>query len=627
MKAEPLNIHDKRFLINRLIEQAPVSTLVREFFKNADESAASAAPGNRRIEIYPTVIEGVRKLTFWNTGTGMDDRELKQATELSSSINKEMSLDGNFGIGAKVSGLTMSREGIRYRSCKDGVVNEVVIGFDPEEQTYVRFPVELPDGSFDTVYDVTQVVLDEGRETAFDWTEVVLMGESEDHDTVAEPLGKGKTQDRSFIPSAIFRRFARFADGVEVRVDVAMTKGGGKDETGRTRRLKTLEEVVEELPNHEWVDAPGGELRIHYIHDPKHESYSHSLSALANPATSSTTFCALVHKGERYDIKSRKAWSAAAPNFGIPFGSKVITVEIELVDELALPNQYRDGLTWPDDRSPMVAEDFDDFVRELMPDWVREVIRSESPASDDNLDDLQSDLQKLLDEFRIPTVTLSPSRRISAMQTEGADEGTDTSDPTKIDTHFPELSEAGDKDGAEGDPSKSQRAKHKKVRKAPEGSKLSRSAQSLERVPEIKILTDPDEIAEKNLKGRAGRFYKDAQTLFVNGLYSAAERMAVELDAELRTLGEPEVVRSAIMKASRKFMAFRVGKATCYAISKRLSDDWSSDDLDRATSPESLSLAADDYKQSISQAKRYAKELIKAADIPEESTARLHEVG
>ena len=621
MKAEPLNIRDKRFLINRLIEQAPVSTLVREFFKNADESAASAASGNRRIEIYPTVIEGVRKLTFWNTGTGMDDRELKQATELSSSINKEMALDGNFGIGAKVSGLTMSREGIRYRSCKNGVVNEVVIGFDSEEQTYVRFPVKLPDGSFDTVYDVTRAVLDEGRETEFDWTEVVLMGESEDHDTVAEPLGREKTQDRSFIPSAIFRRFARFAEGVEVRVDVAMTKGGGKDETGRRRRLKTLDEVVEELPNHEWVDAPDGELRIHYIHDPKHESYSHSLSALANPATSSTTFCALVHKGERYDIKSRKAWSAAAPNFGIPFGSKVLTVEIEVADELALPNQYRDGLTWPEDRSPMVAEDFDDFVRELMPGWVKNVIRSESPVSDDNLDDLQSDLQKLLDEFRVPTVTLSPSRRLSAMQTEGADEGTDTSEPTDLDTEFPELSETSDKDGAEGDPDKSQRAKHRKVRKAPDGSKLSRSAQSLERVPEIKILTDPEEIADKNLKGRAGRFYKDAQTLFVNGLYSAAERMAVELDAELRASGEPEVVRSAVMKASRKFMAFRVGKATCYAISKRLSDDWSSDDLDRATSPESLSLAADDYKQSISPAKRYAKELIRTADVPEESVA------
>lgn len=621
MKAEPLNIRDKRFLINRLIEQAPVSTLVREFFKNADESAVLAETGNRRIEIYPTTIDGVRKLTFWNTGVGMDDRELKQATDLSSSINKEMALDGNFGIGAKVSGLTMSREGIRYRSCKSGIVNEVTIGFDADEGTYVRFPVELPDGSSDTVYDVTDVAREAGQDTAFDWTEVVLLGQSEDHDTVAEPLGKGKSLDRSFIPSAIFRRFARFGEGVEVRVDVAMTKGGGKGETGRTRRLKTLEDVVDELPNHERVEAPGGEVTVHYIHDPKHERHSHSLSALANPATSSTTFCALVHKGERYDIKSKKAWSAAAPNFGIPFGSKVLTIEIELADNVAMPNQYRDGLTWPDDRSPMIAEDFDAYVRELMPEWVREVIRSESPSSDDNLDDLQTDLQKLLDEFRVPTATLSPSRRPMASPTEDTAEGTDTSDPVDLDTDFPETGDEPNENGDKRDPNKSQRAKHKKVRKAPEGSKLSRSAQSLERVPEIKILTDPEEIAEKNLKGRAGRFYKDAQTLFVNGLYSVVERMAVELDAELRTSGEPEVVRTAILRASRKFMAFRVGKATCYAISKRLSDDWSSDDLDRATSPESLSLAADDYKQSISQAKRYAKELIKTADVPEESAA------
>jgi hypothetical protein len=385
--------------------------------------------------------------------------------------------------------------------------------------------------------------------------------------------------------------------------------------------LKTLEDVVEELPNHERVEAPGGEVTVHYIHDPKHERHSHSLSALANPATSSTTFCALVHKGERYDIKSKKAWSAAAPNFGIPFGSKVLTIEIELTDNVAMPNQYRDGLTWPDDRSPMVAEDFDAYVRELMPEWVREVIRSESPSSDDNLDDLQTDLQKLLDEFRVPTATLSPSRRPMASPTEDTAEGTDTSDPVDLDTDFPETGDEPDENGDKRDPNKSQRAKHKKVRKAPEGAQLSRSAQSLERVPEIKILTDPEEIAEKNLKGRAGRFYKDAQTLFVNGLYSVVERMAVELDAELRTSGEPEVVRTAILRASRKFMAFRVGKATCYAISKRLSDDWSSDDLDRATSPESLSLAADDYKQSISQAKRYAKELIKTADVPEESAA------
>jgi hypothetical protein len=140
-------------------------------------------------------------------------------------------------------------------------------------------------------------------------------------------------------------------------------------------------------------------------------------------------------------------------------------------------------------------------------------------------------------------------------------------------------------------------------------------------VPKIEILTDADEIVEKNLKGRAGRYYKDAQTLFINGLYSAVDRMVADLEPELRGQGEPEVARAASLKASQRFMAFRVGKATCYAISKRLSEDWSSDDLDRATSPESLSMAADDYKQSLKAAKRWANDFIKAASMQKDDAA------
>lgn len=619
MKSEPLNINDKTFLINSLIDRAPTDTLVREFFKNADESAATAPEGNRKVRIYPTLVDGVPKLTFWNTGVGMDYKELKKITDLSSSLRKTMALDGNFGIGAKVSGLRMSREGIRYRSCKNGAVNEVTIGFDEEEETYVRFATELSDGSSDTVYDVTEAVKKSGDDVSFDWTEVVLFGESEDHNTVEKPMGKGTKVTRSYIPSRIFKRFASFSPGVEVRVDVSMTKGGGKDETGKFRQLKTLNDVLDKLPNHERVVSPDGDIAVHYIHDPKHPKYPHSLSALANPSTSSTTFCALVHKGERYDIKSSKGWSATAPNFGIPFGSKVLTVEIELADKLVLPNQYRDGLNWPLDNSPVTAEEFVCFVSELMPEWVKEVIRSHSPTSNDNLDDLQADLQKLLNEFRVPTNILKPAQQMPANPTQDSVEGCDTSHSVNIDTDMPQFKLDHQDQGATVDQSSSQLAVPKKIRKAPEGSKLSRSSKALLRVPEIKILTDMEEVAEKKLKGRAARFYKDAQTLFVNGLYPSVDRMVQELEPELRPLGEPEAVRSAIIKASRKFMAFRVGKATVFAMSKRVADDWSNDDLDRATSPESLSLAADDYKQSITVAKKYAKELIKEADLPEGS--------
>ena len=615
MKSEPLNISDKTFLVNRLIQQAPVGTLIREFFKNADENAALAPKDNRKIEIYPVEIDGVRKLAFWNTGIGMDELELKKATDLSSSVNKQMALDENFGIGAKVSGLTMSKHGIRYRSCKNGSVSEIIIGYDEELGTYVRFAVELPDGSSDTVYDVTASVLDEGQPVDNDWTEVVLFGESEDHDTVAEPLGKGKSVDRSYVPSTIFRRFAKFSEAVEVRVDVAMTKGGGKDETGKSRQLRPLEAILDKLPNSERVTDPDEGITIHYVHDPKHPNSSHTLSSRANPATASTTFCAVVYKGERYDFKTKKAWSAGAPKFGIPFGSKVLTVEIEIPDSMALPNQYRDGLTWPEDRSPLTAEDFSDFVREMMPDWVREVIRSESPENDENLDDLQSDLQKLLDEFRVPTITFNKSKTSGAIATEAHEEGTHTSNPTNLQRDF--LDEIDlDLDGSDAHHEKKEdRASAKKVRKAPAGATASRISKALERVPEIKILTDPEEISDKELKGRAGRYYSESQTLFINGNYPIVERMAAELERELTSAADAEIVRTEALRAARRSVAFRVGKVTCYAISKRLSDDWSTDDLEKATSPESLSMAADDYKTGLKTAKKWAKEMIKAADL------------
>jgi hypothetical protein len=49
MSSEPLQIEDKRFLINRMIEQAPTHTMVREFFMNGQESAALAPEGQEKF--------------------------------------------------------------------------------------------------------------------------------------------------------------------------------------------------------------------------------------------------------------------------------------------------------------------------------------------------------------------------------------------------------------------------------------------------------------------------------------------------------------------------------------------------------------------------------------------------
>ncbi len=268
MSYERLTIEDDRFLINRMIGQAPRHTLVREFFMNAQESASLAPEGRRIVRIYPTVIEGVRKLTFWNTGPGMDATELRTATNISASINKQMSLKGNFGIGAKVSGLTVSPAGIRYRSCKNGLVHQVTIGYDEDAETFVRFTYDI-EGRQEAVFDVGHA-LRHSADLSSDWTEVVLIGEDDDHDTVSEPVGKGIRVDRSYVATQIFRRFAEVRPGVRVVIDVSMTKGGGKDETGRTRTLKTLQEVVLALPKAEIVRCTETGVEDQYIHDPKH---------------------------------------------------------------------------------------------------------------------------------------------------------------------------------------------------------------------------------------------------------------------------------------------------------------------------------------------------------------------
>jgi hypothetical protein len=62
--------------------------------------------------------------------------------------------------------------------------------------------------------------------------------------------------------------------------------------------------------------------------------------------------------------------------------------------------------------------------------------------------------------------------------------------------------------------------------------------------------------------------------------------------------------------AARRALAFRVGKATVYALAKRANEDWSEAAMSAALSKESLSIAADDYDESLSSVKRAAPVMI-----------------
>jgi hypothetical protein len=210
-----LEVTDEPFLIASLIERCPKTAMIRELMMNALEAARHAPAGRRLVEISEQQIDGVSKLTLWNTGPGMDDIELHRISNIASSIGKEKSLTGNFGMGAKVASLPSNQRGMRYRSCKNGRVHEVILC--KRDGVYGRLRRhDRTTGEYLQVIDVTDITVAEGRSCDEEWTEVVLLGNVATQDTVRDPYNGNPEQDAQWLATYLYHRFYRLPDGVKV---------------------------------------------------------------------------------------------------------------------------------------------------------------------------------------------------------------------------------------------------------------------------------------------------------------------------------------------------------------------------------------------------------------------------
>jgi hypothetical protein len=125
------------------------------------------------------------------------------------------------------------------------------------------------------------------------------------------------------------------------------------------------------------------------------------------------------------------------------------------------------------------------------------------------------------------------------------------------------------------------------------------------------MLETQEAVDEKKLKGRAAEFFIETGTLFINGLYEAVDRTISDIEPEFAGQGDPESIRTLVTNAARRAMAFRVGKATVFALAKRLNEDWGESAMQAALTKESLSIAADNYEESLSVVRRRVREGLK----------------
>lgn len=574
-----LQVADEDFLVASLIERCPRAMMIRELMMNALEAARHAPEGRRLVEISAIQIDNIDKLAIWNTGHGMDASELMKVSNIASSLGKEKSLTGNFGMGAKVASLPSNQRGMRYRSCKGGKVHEVILC--KRDGVYGRLRrIEPGTQTHFEVVDVTELARADGRATDEDWTEVVLLGNEAHQDTVRDPFNGDPVQDAQWLATYLYHRFYRLPDGVKV----TLLKGTNK--LDGNRQFEPIPARTRHFENHETVSLPNG-MKVHYLYDPPYNNTSHNRS-IKGAIASAVSTCAVIYRNEMYDLKKGRQWTFEAPVFGIPFGAKHISVHIELPDASAVvPDAYRQFLRHRAGEQPHVAaNDFADIVRENRPQWLIDVIHSFAPDNRSS-DDIRDELQKLLNHLRVRRVSPKVAAQGGTNVTPGSGPAVDSA-----------------RGAAGGGGGGGQRSKPTDLSILPTGAKRAEMFKNLERAPEIILLSTDEEIDEKGLKGRAGRYVMEAGQLFVNARYPAIGEMRAQLEAEYADASDPELLRSLTQKHAETTMILRVGRTVVYALAKQLNAEWDQKALDTASSPESLSMAADDFGDAMQNVRR-----------------------
>jgi hypothetical protein len=398
-----------------------------------------------------------------------------------------MSLAGNFGIGAKVASLPSNQLGMRYRSCKNGCVNEVILC--KREGVYGILRRRDPETSeYQEVADVTSLAVQDGRSLDRDWTEVMLLGNAPDQDTVRDPYNGDPRQDSQWLATCLHHRFYRLPEGIKV----TLLKGTNKLDGNRLFE-PISQRVARFFERSETVSLPN-EIQVHYSFDAPYNNSGHNKS-IKGAIASAVSTCAIIYKDEMYDVRKGRTWTFDAPIFGIPFGARYISIHIELpYNAPVMPEAYRQFLRRKGGEQQQVqVTDFAEMVREHRPQWLLDVIRSFAPESTSN-DEIRDELQKLLNHLRVRRVSPKITDSGPAVVTSGLGAGSDAGDV---------IGSIGSGGGQNGN---RPRQKPTDLSILPTGAKKAELFKNMERAPEIIPLRDDQEIEDKELKGRAARF-------------------------------------------------------------------------------------------------------------------------
>jgi hypothetical protein len=568
VKHEQLKYNNVAFAVHHLIADCPPKTVIRELLKNAEESAAEQQPAGR-IEFFKEVVRGAPKLGLFNEGPGMSADDLADKMNLAST-GKTLGVDNNFGQGGKISALRVSPHGVIYRSCKGGRVCQIILGVDAAESRKSGHPVyakirqrvqDASGDSFETVIDVTESYAGRPeRPLDRDWTEVVLLGGDDAHDTVAE-LIPGQTA-KNWLLRGINTRFYRFPLGVVVRQANITT------DQVKNRNAAGLEEVTLNFCRGDNGGRYEDVAAIHPRFGPVTLRYCklagrYGEDAAGNSrASTMDTYglgrgghACLVWKDECYDVQT--GWSRISGAFGVTFGSSNVAVHILLPEGAPVKNNtYRDNIIdRHGDHQVVRVEEFAELVRSNRPQWLVDYIEEEA-RKNTNPAGVMHRLKEFLEGLK------ADGEPRPAVEPGGDDQG-----ELPVRPATPGKGNGGGSGGSAHDPSSNQ---HRP-------SAGRRVGQNGPGIPDVRFTTDCGHLDE--MTGRAALYRRAENVILLNPHYELYRQYLDRLYAD----AGPDADRRALAKQLfDEEYCFNAGRFVVQAWLFKGKADWSDEDWEKA---------------------------------------------
>ena len=215
---ERMQTHNTSFSIDQLGQQCGKLQYIRELTQNSIEAIQSDSGEGSIFWTFDReelVENGFYKLCIIDNGPSMTGEDLRKLMNQMYSSGKNQSIDGNFGIGAKVAGLYRSPKGLIYKCYKKegtGVLGEFVRRDSDGE--YGLREQDQDDGSTSPYLQIPYFT--KPKQMNESGTMVTIIGREEDEDTFTSPP-EGE-HGVHWLSRYLNGRYFTLPSGIEIKV-------------------------------------------------------------------------------------------------------------------------------------------------------------------------------------------------------------------------------------------------------------------------------------------------------------------------------------------------------------------------------------------------------------------------